>query len=153
MIPPAPDELAWIAKLAERFGVEIDPYARAVAAEAHAPLAAARGARASRRRCPGAVKADAPSSGGPLRLVRYRPLFSGPAVERVPELQFQRPDAEIELSAHDAEIRGISPATRSSSARTARRSRCARASTGSSSHGAVRAPPRSTSASSSRPSR
>src|SRR5207253_8352862 len=26
-IPPAPDELAWIAKLAERFGVELSPYA------------------------------------------------------------------------------------------------------------------------------
>ena len=32
-----------------------------------------------------------------LRLVAYRPLFSGPAVERTPELQFQRPDAEVEL--------------------------------------------------------
>ena len=37
-----------------------------------------------------------------LRLVSYRPLFSGPAVERIPELQFQRPSSEIELSATDA---------------------------------------------------
>ena len=29
-------------------------------------------------------------------------------VERVEELQFQRPDAEIELSLHDAEVRNIS---------------------------------------------
>ena len=42
-----------------------------------------------------------------LRLVRYRPLFSGPAVERVPELQFQRPAAEIELAEDDAHARGI----------------------------------------------
>ena len=46
---------------------------------------------------------------GGLRLVRYRPLFSGPAVERVPELQFQRPEAEVELAAADAEARGIAP--------------------------------------------
>jgi anaerobic selenocysteine-containing dehydrogenase len=44
---------------------------------------------------------------GELRLVRYRPLFSGPLVERVPELAFQRPDAEIELAAADAERREI----------------------------------------------
>ena len=31
------------------------------------------------------------ASGKGLRLIAYRPLFSGPAVERVPELQFQRP--------------------------------------------------------------
>jgi anaerobic selenocysteine-containing dehydrogenase len=44
---------------------------------------------------------------GALRLHRYRPLFSGPAVERVPELAFQRPPAEVEISASDAERRGI----------------------------------------------
>ena len=38
---------------------------------------------------------------------RYRPLFSGPAVERVPELQFQRPQREIELAFADAERRQI----------------------------------------------
>ena len=32
-IPPAPDELAWISKLAERFDVELPPYASAVFAE------------------------------------------------------------------------------------------------------------------------
>jgi len=42
-----------------------------------------------------------------LRLVAYRPLFSGPAVERVPELQFQRPRAELELSREDARRLGI----------------------------------------------
>ena len=30
---------------------------------------------------------------GELRLLRYRPLFSGPYVERVPELEFQRAEA------------------------------------------------------------
>ena len=37
----------------------------------------------------------------------YRPLFTGPAVERTPELQFQRPDPVVELSADDARSRGI----------------------------------------------
>ncbi len=44
---------------------------------------------------------------GSLKLQRYKPLFSGPFVERVPELQFQRPDAEVVLSSADAEKRGI----------------------------------------------
>ena len=30
MIAPCPDELAWIAKLAERFGVELSPHASTV---------------------------------------------------------------------------------------------------------------------------
>ena len=38
---------------------------------------------------------------------RYRPLFSGPIVERVRELEFQRPAAEIELAHEDAERREI----------------------------------------------
>ena len=49
----------------------------------------------------------APAGGGPLRLVRYRALFSGAAVERVHELEFQRPDLAVELSAEDASVRGI----------------------------------------------
>jgi predicted molibdopterin-dependent oxidoreductase YjgC len=47
-----------------------------------------------------------------LRLVCYTPLFSGPAVERVPELQFQRPQAEVELSAADANTRKIATGDR-----------------------------------------
>jgi predicted molibdopterin-dependent oxidoreductase YjgC len=39
--------------------------------------------------------------------VRYRGLFSGPAEERVPQLQFQRALAEVEISAADARERGI----------------------------------------------
>jgi NADH-quinone oxidoreductase subunit G len=106
VIPPAPDELAWIAKLAERFGVEIDPHARAVSAEERAPLPP----RAELFESPGVSISERrveTAKGGPLRLLRYRSLFSGPVVERVAELQFQRPDPAIELSAHDAEVRHI----------------------------------------------
>ncbi len=106
--PPAPDELAWIAKLAERFGVEIDPHARAVAAEERAPLPAQTQAAEPTASEKPSKTAKATARGGPLRLLRYRPLFSGPAVERVEELQFQRPEPAIELSVHDAQIRKIS---------------------------------------------
>lgn len=40
-------------------------------------------------------------------MLRYRSLFSGPQVERVPELQFLRPAAVAELAAADADRRGI----------------------------------------------
>jgi NADH-quinone oxidoreductase subunit G len=106
VIPPTPDEIAWIAKLAARFGVEIDPHGRAVQTEERAPLPPrAEQVPPSAARIPAPVQPTA--HGGPLRLLRYRPLFSGPAVERVPELQFQRPEPAIELSVHDAEVRGI----------------------------------------------
>jgi len=59
-------------------------------------------ARAEGVDVPQAPKAPRRESGKGLRLVSYRPLFSGPAVERIPELQFQRPGSEIELSAADA---------------------------------------------------
>ena len=45
------------------------------------------------------------AKGTGLRLITYRPLFS-PA-ERVPQLQFQRP--EIELSTEDAARLGLEP--------------------------------------------
>jgi anaerobic selenocysteine-containing dehydrogenase len=47
------------------------------------------------------------AAGKGLRLIAYRPLFSGPAVERVPELHFQRPGAEVELSPDDARRLGV----------------------------------------------
>jgi anaerobic selenocysteine-containing dehydrogenase len=50
---------------------------------------------------------DTADTGSALRLVAYRPLFSGTAVDRTPELQFQRPDAEVQLSPDDAQARGI----------------------------------------------
>src|SRR5262249_60265924 len=49
---------------------------------------------------------EAPGNGA-LRLQRYQPLFSGPAVERVPELDFQRPGRDVELAPSDAASRGI----------------------------------------------
>ena len=118
VIPPVPDELAWIAKLAERFGVEISPYPSAVFAEVSeiafggmpfgevgefASLPSATGEPTTPEIEP--LPRAATKTG--LRLVRYRPLFSGPAVERVPELQFQRPAAEVELAEDDAHARGI----------------------------------------------
>jgi NADH-quinone oxidoreductase subunit G len=108
VIPPAPDETAWIAKLAERFDVQIDPHARAVPTEEHAELPP-RG-EAGVLTVPGTVKEPKAKTagGGPLRLVRYRSLFSGPALDRVEELQFQRPEPRIDLSPQDASIRGIS---------------------------------------------
>ena len=117
VIPPVPDELAWISKLAERFEVELAPYPSLVFEEVsaiafggipfggigdRAPLPAATAATG-----PIEVPAEPVSSEAGLRLVRYRPLFSGPAVDRVRELQFQRPQPEAELSEQDARSRGI----------------------------------------------
>jgi NADH-quinone oxidoreductase subunit G len=117
-IPPTPDELAWIAKLAERFGVDVSPYPSMVFAEASKiayggiPFGEV-GEFASLH--PSSGQERATSETEPLqqtvtrglRLVRYRPLFTGPAVERVPELQFQRPHPEVQLSEDDARERGI----------------------------------------------
>ena len=125
VLPPAPDELAWISKLAERFGVTVSPHASAVFAEVSARLYEGLAFGAVGERAPLALRAPylapepaaAPAAAAPrpagehflgnLRLLRYRPLFSGPAVERTPELQFQRPPAEVELAAADAEQRQI----------------------------------------------
>jgi predicted molibdopterin-dependent oxidoreductase YjgC len=117
--PPGPGELEWISRLASRFGVELAPHAASVFAEvsAHcfggltfgevgeqAPLRGYEGASAHVAvKLPPEPKAAAKG----LKLVAYKPLFSGPAVERVPELQFQRPQAEVELSGADAKKRGI----------------------------------------------
>jgi anaerobic selenocysteine-containing dehydrogenase len=99
---PGEDELAFFAHLAGRFGVQVDPWAGRLPAD-HAPL--------PEREEPRPVKvlgARPPKSAGrSLELLRYRGLFSGPAVERVPQLQFQRPLAEVEISAADALERGI----------------------------------------------
>jgi NADH-quinone oxidoreductase subunit G len=118
--PPGPNELEWISKLAARFGVDIPPHAPSVFAELsercygglsfgevgeRAPLRGYTEAPAHVEVPP--VPAEEPALQG-LHLVSYRPLFSGPAVERVPELQFQRPQAEVTLSRAYAQSNGIS---------------------------------------------
>jgi NADH-quinone oxidoreductase subunit G len=117
--PPGPDELEWIAQLASRFDVELSPYPAQVFAEVSARCYGGLsfsevGERAALRAYTDApAHVDEPAlpephvAGEGLRLVCYKPLFSGPAVERVTELQFQRPQAEVELSRADAEERGI----------------------------------------------
>jgi NADH-quinone oxidoreductase subunit G len=126
-LPPCPDELAWISKLAERFDVELSPYAANVYEELRTRLFRDLtldeiGLRAP---LPGRVPYEQPEAAttpappplptpgdehfvGELRLHRFRPLFAGAAVERVPELQFLRPAAEVELAPPDADRRGIS---------------------------------------------
>ena len=121
VIPPCPDELAWIARLAERFGVALSPHPSAVFAELsavcydgleygrvgdRAPLPPRAEPAAAEERVRSEPK-PARLTGKGLKLVAYRPLFSGPDVERVPELQFQRQGAEVEVSADDADRRGI----------------------------------------------
>ena len=119
--PPCPDELAWISKLAARFDVEISPHASAVFAELSEHLfqdlsmdeiglrAALPSRTAYEAPAPAAQPASAPEhTATELRLQRYRALISGPAVERVRELEFQRPEREVEISAVDARQRGIS---------------------------------------------
>ncbi len=117
ILAPVPDTLAWVAKLAERFDVALSPHAPVVFDEVAAkcfggltygeigetavlPPRAAQGQRHE----PGS-KSEPGSEG--LRLVAYRPLFSGAAVERTPELEFQRADAEVQLSPGDAKARKI----------------------------------------------
>jgi NADH-quinone oxidoreductase subunit G len=119
-IPPAPDEIAVLARLAQRFDIDLSPYPAQVFEEVSAicysglpygevgEQAALRDrvptSRAAGETVPGTGRV---SEGHGLRLVTYRPLFSGPAVERVPELEFQRPAPEVELSREDAKRLGI----------------------------------------------
>jgi predicted molibdopterin-dependent oxidoreductase YjgC len=117
--PPGPDELEWIAQLASRFDVDLSPYPAQffaeVSARCYGGLSFSEvGERAALRAYTDApAHVDEPAlpephvAGEGLRLVCYKPLFSGPAVERVAELQFQRPQAEVELSRADAMERGI----------------------------------------------
>ncbi|MFO7571345.1 MAG: 2Fe-2S iron-sulfur cluster-binding protein [Gaiellaceae bacterium] len=126
VMAPCPDELAWISKLADRFGVELSPHASVVYVEVaehlyrdlglgdvglYAGLPARRPFEA-----PAAATTPAPDAPlapaddhfvGELRLHRVHGLFSGPAVDRVPELRFLRPAPEVELSPGDAHRRGI----------------------------------------------
>jgi NADH-quinone oxidoreductase subunit G len=119
--PPCPDELEWISQLGARFDVDVAPFASAVFAEVSAKVYGGLafgevGERAPLRGYPEAKEhvarqalPEPPQKArrGQIRLVAYRPLFSGAAVERVTELQFQRPQPELELSADDARRRKI----------------------------------------------
>jgi anaerobic selenocysteine-containing dehydrogenase len=119
VIPPAPDELAWLARLAERFGVPLSPYPAVVFEELSAVVyggigfgevgeQAALPSRGEPVDVPPLERpAAAPATMPGLALLTYRPLFSGAAVARVDELQFQRPAPEAELSAVDAERLGV----------------------------------------------
>ena len=103
VVPAGPDELELLAGLGERLGVRLDAWASPTAEE-RAPLTSADELAWSHPDPePPTAKAAAPG----LELVRYRPLFGGAAVERIPQLQFQRPPAEIELAHEDAATRGI----------------------------------------------
>jgi len=114
---PIPDVTMWISKLAERFEVEISPHVSVlfdeIAERCFGGISFADvGERAElpprAEEVPDAFDvSDTREGDAGLRLVAYRPLFSGAAVERTPELEFQKPDAEIQLSRHDADARGI----------------------------------------------
>ena len=116
--PPCPDELAWIAKLAERFGVDLSPHTSMVFDEISARCygGIAFGDIPEHEPLPDRVASAEPlpnpataklADGEGLRLVTYRPLFSGAAVERTPELEFLRPTGEVDLAPDDARARGI----------------------------------------------
>ena len=120
-IPPAPDELAVLSRIGSAVGVELSPYPSLVFDEVSAIAYGGRpyGEVGEEAELPQAVPASqvpVPGTGerpgetveGPgLRLVTYKPLFSGSAVERVPELEFQRPEPDIELTPADARQLGI----------------------------------------------
>jgi NADH-quinone oxidoreductase subunit G len=120
--PPCPGELEWISDLAARFDVDVAPSAAALFAEVSDRVygGIAFGEVGERAPLRGYPEAQEHVLGQPLpqphpkprrksevRLVAYKPLFSGAAVERVAELQFQRPRPELELAAEDARRRKI----------------------------------------------
>ena len=105
VVPPGLDELEWLARLAERFGVAVEPWAAPTPAEQAALPPGDEFAWTQ----PDPRRRQAKPAGPGLELVRYRALFSGAAVERVPQLQFQRPPAEVELAYEDAATREIAP--------------------------------------------
>jgi NADH-quinone oxidoreductase subunit G len=100
--PPGWSELEFLSRLAERFELAIPAWAGALPSE-RAPLEPP----PERQDVSEPAGRSRTRSGRGIRLVRYRPLFSGPAVERIDALQFQRPAAEVELAWEDADRLGI----------------------------------------------
>jgi NADH dehydrogenase/NADH:ubiquinone oxidoreductase subunit G len=118
VLAPVPDTLAWLARLAERFDVELSPFVSVVFDEVSErcyggiafgeigeQAALAPQPRATPK--PASAKLAQAKKGSGLRLVAYKPLFSGAAVDRTPELQFQRPSAEVQIAPADAQARKI----------------------------------------------
>ena len=116
---PVRSELSWLVELAGRLGVALPGSKAALFAELSAQALDGISLSALGERAPLLPHGEArtfeiPEAeeppillGGPLELIRYRALFSGPEVEHVPELAFQRPATEIEISPEDADRRGI----------------------------------------------
>jgi predicted molibdopterin-dependent oxidoreductase YjgC len=104
VVPPHEDELEFVARLAQRLGIAVDAWPSGPLPAEHAELPPA-DASAPQAKLEPSRAADTEGDG--LRLVRYRSLFSGAAVERVPQLQFQRSPAEVELSEADAASRKL----------------------------------------------
>ena len=106
VIPPCPDELAWLSRLGRALrgrALAATPRrsSRELSEVCYDGLEYGRvGERAPLPPRAEPAQAEEPVrkeprperlTGKGLKLVAYRPLFSGPDVERVPELQFQRP--------------------------------------------------------------
>jgi NADH-quinone oxidoreductase subunit G len=105
VIPAGLDELEFLSRLGERFGLDIPAWAAPTAEELADLPAGDEYAWSS----PDPQAPTGKPAGPGLDLVRIRSLFGGAGVERVPQLQFQRPAPEIELAFDDAQSRGIAP--------------------------------------------
>jgi NADH-quinone oxidoreductase subunit G len=105
VIPAGLDELEFLSRLGERFGLDIPAWAAPTAEE----LADLPPGDEFAWSSPDPQAPTGKPAGPGLDLVRIRSLFSGVGVERIPQLQFQRPAAEIELAYDDAQSRGIAP--------------------------------------------
>jgi NADH-quinone oxidoreductase subunit G len=120
-IPPATDETAVVAELGRRVGVAIPGspielfeqlsdrlYGGLVFDDVSETAELPPPAETAPQLEPDHDEEIATDAGaGGLRVVGYRSLFSGPLVDRVPELQFQRPGREVGLAPRDATARGI----------------------------------------------
>jgi predicted molibdopterin-dependent oxidoreductase YjgC len=140
---PVRSELAWLSELAGRLGVTLPDSAAAIFAELSVKAfdgisLSSLGDRAPLPPRTEATPVEAPDAeappaarGGPLELIHYQALFSGPEVEYTPELAFQRPAPEVEISPEDADRRGIAEGTevvvRSNGTRVTLRARINRA--------------------------